>query len=284
MPDSTQIIACLGPEGSFSHEFALSHFGKDCQFQCIDGDFAEVLGKVGDGTCSSAVIPFLNSNGVDVRPAQIALGENREWVRVDGCFPHLVTHNVIVTRHFRELKKVISKEQVFPQCTGWLQQWQGLTCENAPSTSAALRNLLVAPVEEQKTSGAICNTLAHKLYGGRVLYPRIENPRNTTLFLVISKADVSRDHEQLLVCLTCPTDQCYQQAISEFAAAKFPLKFTSLKGEFSEEMPCFLQFENSGHPQELDALLAVPHRHLIGAYPTKNSFSACIAAFFDEDY
>lgn len=131
--------------------------------------------------------------------------------------------------------------------------------------------MLGAPIEEQRIAGAICNTLAHDLYGGRVLYPKIENPRNTTLFLVVSKADVSRDQEQLLVCLTCPTEQCYKQAIFAFAAARFPLKFTSLKGEFSEEMPCFLQFENTGRAQELAKLLAAPHRQLIGAYPTKHS-------------
>ena len=278
------VIACLGPEGSFSHEFALKYFGEECRFQCVDGDFSEVISLVGEGTCSYAVIPFLNSNGVDVRPAQIALGQSRDWIRIEGCYPHLVTHNVIVTPHFKELKRVISKEQVFPQCTAWLQQWQGLACENAPSTSAALRNLLVAPVEEQRISGAICNTLAHQLYGGRMLHSKIENPRNTTLFLVISKEEAPRDQEQVLICLTCPTEQCYKQAISEFAMARFPLKFTSLKGEFSEQMPCFLQFENSGSPDELEALLDSPHRHLIGAYPTKHSLSACIAAFFDEDY
>jgi chorismate mutase/prephenate dehydratase len=283
MSENTQKIACLGPEGSFSHEFAQDHFGGDSEFLCIDGDFSEVIAKVGGSMCSYAVVPFLNSNGVDVRPAQIALGQNRDWIRVHGCYPHVVSHNVIVTPHFRELKKVTSKEQVFPQCTLWLNQWQGLSCENAPSTSAALRNLLAAPIEEQRITGAICNTLAHKLYGGRVLYPKIENPGNTTLFLVLSKSETPKDQEQLLVCLTCPDEQCYKQTIYEFSAHGFPLKFTSLKGEFSEEMPCFLQFENSGKIQHLESLLAVPHRHLIGAYPTKHSFSTCIAAFFDED-
>lgn len=277
-------IACLGPEGSFSHEFALKHFGEECQCQCIDENFPDVISRVGNGTCSFAVIPFLNSNGVEVRPAQMALGQSRDWVRIVGCYPHLVSHNVIVTPHFKELKKVISKEQVFPQCSVWLQQWQGLARENAPSTSAALRNLLGAPVEEQRASGAICNSLAHQLYGGRMLHSKIENPRNTTLFLVVSKEEVPRDQEQLLVCLTCPTEQCYKQAISEFASARFPLKFTSLKGEFSEQMPCFLQFENLGSRGDLESLLSNPHRHLIGAYPTKHSLSACITAFFDEDY
>ncbi|MFD2255419.1 prephenate dehydratase domain-containing protein [Luteolibacter algae] len=284
MPTPTQLIACLGPEGSFSHEFAMKHFGEDYQFRCVDGDFSEVVSLVGEGTCSYAVIPFLNSNGVDVRPAQIAIGQSRDWIWIEGCYSHLVTHNVVVTPHFKELKKVISKEQVFPQCTTWLQQWQGLVCENAPSTSAALRNLLKAPIEEQRVSGAICNLLAYKLYGGKMLHPKIENPRNTTLFLVIAKEKVPRDQEQVLICLTCPTEQCYKQAISEFAIARFPLKFSSLKGEFSEHMPCFLQFENTGSPDELELLLAKPHRHLIGAYATKNSLSTCIASFFDEDY
>ncbi|MBC8126789.1 MAG: hypothetical protein H8M99_06560 [Gloeobacteraceae cyanobacterium ES-bin-144] len=284
MSEPTHLIACLGPKGSFSHEFALKHFGEECQFQCVDENFPDVISRVGDGTCSYAVIPFLNSNGVDVRPAQIAIGQSRDCIRIEGCYPHLVSHNVIVTPHFKELKKVISKEQVFPQCTVWLQQWKGLVQENAPSTSAALRNLLGAPVEEQRVSGAICNALAHQLHGGRTLHSKIENPRNTTLFLVVSKAAVPWDQEQVLVCLTCPTEECYKQAISEFASARFPLKFTSLKGEFSEQMPCFLQFENSGSRGDLEVLLSNPHRHLIGAYPTKHSLSACIAAFFDEDY
>jgi prephenate dehydratase len=284
MTDSSKIIACLGPEGSFSHEFALSHFGDDSRCECIDGSFSEVISKVSDGTCSHAVIPFLNSNGIHVRPAQVALGENKEHITVEGCYPHLVSHNVVVTPHFRELKKVISKEQVFPQCTTWLQQWQGLVCENASSTSAALRNLLGAPPEEQRVSGAICNLLAQKIYGGRILYPRIENPRNTTLFLVISTKDTSVTADQLLVCITCPTLDCYKHTISDFSMANFPLKFTSLSYEFSEEMPCFLQFENSGNQDDLRSLLEHPHRHLIGSYPTKNSLSACIGAFFDEEY
>jgi len=114
-----------------------------------------------------------------------------------------------------------------------------------------------------------------------MLYPNIENPKNTTLFLVLSKKEVPKDHQQLLVCLTCPNEPCYKQTISEFAVRGFPLKFTSLKGEFSERMPCFLQFENTGHSGDLEPLLADQHRQLIGSFDTKDSFSACIAGFFE---
>lgn len=284
MSVSPNKIACLGPEGSFSHEFALAHFSEDCPIEFFEGEFTAVLSAVAEGKCSRAVIPFLNTNGLDVRPAQIALGENRDWIRIEGCFPHLVTHNLIVAPHFVELKKVISKEQVFSQCSEWLKRRQEIVCEIASSTSAALRDLLESSTEEQQNSGAICNTLAHELYGGRILEERIQDPKNITFFLVVSKATVPMNEEQILTCLTCPTEECYTQTISEFAAANFPLKFSSLRGDFSEKMLCFLQFENSGTREDLEALLNHRYRHLIGAYPTKNSLSACISEIFDEDY
>lgn len=129
----------------------------------------------------------------------------------------------------------------------------------------------------------ICNSLAHQLYGGKILYSKIENPDNTTLFLVVSKKQIDMHQEQLLICLTCNTEDCYTESILDFAKAGFPLKFTSLKGEFREGFPCFLQFENSGSIDRLKLLLDHAQRHLIGGYCTKNSLSACIAAFFDKD-
>lgn len=243
-----------------------------------------MLDRVGNSSCSHAVIPFLNSNGIDVRPAQAAIGKKRDWIRIEGCHSHRVCHNVVVTDQFKELKNLYSKEQVFPQCTNWLSQWKGIELIPAASTSSALRDLLNDSVENQRVSGVICNTLAHELYGGKILFPKIENPKNTTLFLVISKGKILSDADQLLVCVTCPTEMCYKSAVSDFAAAGFPLMFTSLKGDFSETLPCFLQFRNSGDAESLTRLLYSPHRTLIGSYNLDSSLSACVAGFFDEDY
>lgn len=279
--ESTVSVACLGPEGSFSHEFALSRFPK-AKMVCVDGGFDEVVARLKSGECTHGVLPFLNSNGVEVRPAQAAIGKERTWINVVGCFPHLVSHNVVVTEKFQSLRRVVSKEQVFPQCSTWLGQWGDLQTVNASSTSAALRDLLAAPLEEQRVTGAICNALAHSLYGGIIKYPRIENPKNTTLFLVVDATKPRLHSENILVCLTCPTETCYKSALKDFAAAGFPTKFNSLKGEFTEEIPCFLQFHNSGSPEELTRLLEAPHRTLIGGFPTVSSLSACVGAFFED--
>lgn len=281
MMASTKIIACLGPEGSFSHEFALDHF-PEAEYHCVEGEFDDVLAKVENGTCQLGVLPFLNSNGMDVRPAQAAIAQAKEWICVDGCFPHKVSHNLVVTEHFRTLKKVVSKEQVFPQCSNWLMQWAGIEQEAAPSTSAALKSLLVADIPEQSHAAVICNTLAHKLYGGILKFQNIENPGNVTLFLVVRRGCPDLAVGNVLVCLTCPTEACYHQAVNDFQSAGFPLKFTSLKGEFTEKLPCFLQFEVGRSPENLSRLLEHDHRHLIGLFSEKNSLGACVAGLFDD--
>lgn len=274
-------VACLGPEGSFSHEFALARF-PNAVMHCVEGEFEEVLAKLKDGTSEAAVLPFLNSNGLDVRPAQAAIAAARDWICVNGCHPHKVSHNLVVTEHFRTLQRVVSKEQVFPQCENWLKQWAGIEKVAASSTSAALKALLVADISEQTRTGVICNTLAHQLYGGILKYHEIENPGNVTLFLVLSRGCPEPCEGNVLVCLTCPTEECYQHTIDDFHAAGYPLKFTSLKGEFTDELPCFLQFEVSGQPETLRRLLDRDHRKMIGIFPEKASLAACVAGLFDD--
>lgn len=250
----------------------------------VEGSFEDVLQRLIDGHAEKAVIPFLNSNGSHVRPAQKALGHHREQIQVLGCFPHHIRHNVVVAEGFLGLKKLVSKEQVFSQCKDWLLQWREIETENAPSTSAALKNLLDAPLEERRCTGAICNELAVQIYGGRKLFQNIQDPKNTTLFLIVSRNEPFLTDDQLLVCVTCPTEDCYRQTISDFSARGFPLMFTSISGEFSEALPCFLQSQNSGKPETLRELLAQNHRTLIGGTSFEESLSACTANLFDQDY
>lgn len=63
-------IACLGPKGSFSHEFALKHFSAATHLEmiCGEGSFQEILATVEDGIREFGVIPFLNSKDLDLRP------------------------------------------------------------------------------------------------------------------------------------------------------------------------------------------------------------------------
>lgn len=283
MPFSPSTVACLGPEGSFSHEFALARFPG---VHCLTGadSFPNVIKLLEDGAADAAVLPFLNSNGVDVRPAQAAIAHARDWICIEGCFPHKVVHNVVVAEGFKSLKTIVSKEQVFPQCSNWLSQWGGIETVAASSTSAALVELLGASKADRESTAVICNQLAVSRYGGQVKWAEIQNPGNTTLFLVASRREVIASDQEALVCLTCPTEECYQTAINDFSRAGMPLKFTSLKGEFTAELPCFLQFEVAGRQSDVRPLVEQSHRRLVGAFPEESSLAACVAGFFDDIY
>ena len=283
MAPPPRTVACLGPDGSFSHEFACSHFPGATFLTSPDG-FEEVLRLVETGAADTAVLPFLNSNGVDVRPAQAAIAKACDWICIEGCFPHKVVHNVVVAEGFKSLKKVVSKEQVFPQCTNWLSQWGGIETVSASSTSAALLELLGAAKADRESTAAICNELAVELHGGEVRWAGIQNPGNTTLFLVASRRQPVAAEEEALICLTCPTEECYENAIKDFSRAGMPLKFTSLKGEFTAELPCFLQFEVSGRSSDVKKLTEQPYRALVGAFSEEHSLAACVGGFFDDIY
>lgn len=280
-PPFPATVACLGPKGSFSHEFALTRFpGARCLTEA--NSFPEVIKQLEEGRADAAVLPFLNSSGADLRPVQAAIAKARDWIRVEGCFPHKVVHNVVVADGFMHLKRVVSKEQVFPQCTTWLGQWCDIETVVDSSTSAALINLLNAPLPIRESTGVICNQLAVEFNGGEIKWAGIQNPGNVTLFLVVSSRSVQADDEEALVCLTCPTEECYLSAIQDFARAGMPLKFTSLCGEFTADLPCFLQFAVNGRESEVRALTDQPHRKLVGAFRERDSLAACVAGLFDD--
>lgn len=280
---TSRTVACLGPEGSFSHEFACSRFPGAISRTSAD-DFEGVIRLVESGAADIAVLPFLNSNGVDVRPAQAAIAKACDWICIEGCFPHKIVHNVVVAEGFKRLKKLVSKEQVFPQCTNWLDQWDGIETAPASSTSAALAELLRATKAERESTAVICNQLAVSLYGGEVRWAGVQNPGNTTLFLVASRRQTIASEEQALICLTCPSEKCYEDTINDFSRAGMPLKFTSLKGEFTSELPCFLQFEVAGRASDVRKLTEQPYRSLVGAFSEEHSLAACVGAFFDDIY
>ena len=281
MSDPPRTVSCLGPEGSFSHEFASQRY-PDARCLLDARDFDEVLRTLEEGQAEVAVLPFLNSNGVDVRRAQAAISAARDWIWVEGCHAHGIVHNVVVGPGFKSLRRVISKEEVFPQCSTWLGQWEGIERVAASSTSSALKNLLEAPKAERESSAAICNRLAVDLHGGEIRWAGVQNSGNTTLFLVTSKRRPSHLATDALVCLTCPTEECYQSTVDDFAAAGMPLKFTSLRGEFTPELPCFLQFRIESSPGLARELAGKAHRTLIGTFRERDSLAACVGSFFDD--
>lgn len=276
-------IACLGPEGSFSHEFALARF-PGAVFVFAD-DFAGVLHRALDEGCDAAAIPFLNSSGVQVRPAQKAIAEFAGRLWVTGAFKHEVIHNLVVTDACRSVERIVSKEQVFPQCADWLgEHLPGAEHVHASSTSFALTELLASDDGTQSATAVICNQFAVDTYGGLVRNRGIQNPNNFTIFLTLSpKRPAPAD--RVLVTVACPDSDCYEASVDRFARRGCPMMFSSLVGEFSPEVPTFVEILVPPHVDaeklirfECDASNGV--RRFVGSFAADESISDCVSSFF----
>lgn len=278
-----QKVACLGPEGSFSHEFALANFPA-AEFVFAD-TFEEVLSLALATGCETAVIPFLNSSGVQVRPAQKAISEFAGRLWVTGAFKHEVIHNLVATEACESVERIVSKEQVFPQCTEWLgKNFPKAEQVHSSSTSSALRELLEASREIQSHTAVICNQFAVSTYGGIVKNAGIENTNNFTIFLNLSPVR-PEPKDRILITVNCPNSECYEASVDRFARRRCPMMFTSLVGEFSPDVPTFVEISvpNSVNAEKLikfecDASKGV--RRFVGSFGGDISISDCVLSFF----
>jgi len=282
MSQTQSTIGYLGPEGSFSHEFALSHFGSDATLQPVAGGFDELISRVVSGEVQQAVLPVCNSNGSNIEAALRALGGFLGKVTIQGMYPHVVVHNLVVNDEFQVLKVIKTKLEVYSQCKAWLAQWDSVQRLECSSTSDALMEVRRAEGAERKWSGAICNRLAVEYHGGNIRYSDIQDPKNVTLFAVITSNNHDIGLSQVLICLTCSESAAYAAALEDFANAGFEFMHGTLKGAFAPDVPLWIEFARTPVSKPVKDLLNGPDRHFLGSFDQTESFSAFITEIFDD--
>lgn len=182
-------IGYLGPPGSFSHQAAVKQFGNSVSFEdlhTIGGVFTEVL----RGHCHYGLAPIENSIGGGIVESLDAFAEHGHELKIYAEVLLEVHHALLSSCEPREVKKILSKPEVFDQCRNWLAtQFPKAEQVPAPSTSRAVQ-MALDEFERDPSCGcaAIASPLAGQIYGLDVLFEKIEdNPNNVTRFAVISK-------------------------------------------------------------------------------------------------
>jgi len=180
-------VAFLGPQTSFSHQAALSHFGRGAEL-LPQATIAGVFAAVERGLAGWGIVPVENSaegsvkatlDGLIATPLVIRA---EVYARIRHC---LVSRGEDPGR----VERVYSHPQALAQCRGWLQRHlpQAVLVET-DSTAAAARNVL-----EDPAGAAVTSSLAAETEGIRLLCEGIEDsPLNTTRFLVLGKEGKAR--------------------------------------------------------------------------------------------
>ncbi len=195
-------VGYLGPEGTWSHQAALSRFGESVE--CVPfPSFQAVLAAVeSDGDIAYGVIPIENSSNGSVSQAMDALG--RSPLRICDQVHQSVQNCLMANIEKAEIRTIYSHPQVLGQCREWLQQnFPHAGQVPTASTTAAAR---IAREEAAKGAAALGSPLAASLAGLKVLEEHIQDKvGNTTRFAVIGRQKTQPSgHDRTTLCFCVP--------------------------------------------------------------------------------
>ncbi|WP_280548333.1 prephenate dehydratase [Halomonas sp. 11-S5] len=193
-------VAYLGPEGTFTQQAAIKHFGESAislPMAAID----EVFREVEAGAVNYGVVPVENSTEGVINHTLDSFMDS--GLRICGEVVLRIHHHLLVAETTRrdKVSRIYSHPQSFAQCRKWLDA-HFPQAERVPVSSNAEAARLV---KTEWHSAAIAGDMAAKLYGLAKLAEKIEDrPDNSTRFLIIGNQDVpisGEDKTSLVVAM-----------------------------------------------------------------------------------
>lgn len=184
-------VAYLGPEGTFTQQAAIKHFGHSAQtvsMAAID----EVFREVEAGAARFGVVPVENSTGGVVAHTLDTFMESN--LKICGEVVLRIHHHLMVSDVTKTdaISRIYSHSQSFAQCRKWLDtHYPQAERVAVNSNSEAARR-----IKNEWNSAAIAGEMAAELYGLNILSSKIEDrPDNATRFLIIGNQGVSASGE-----------------------------------------------------------------------------------------
>jgi chorismate mutase/prephenate dehydratase len=179
-----ELVAYLGPEGSFTHQAAESRFGAMSQYLALDS-IRSVFEAVNTGRSRFGVVPLENNQEGVVSETIDLLGATDLHITAEVPLP---IHFAFATtcENLLEINKIYSKDIGFKQCKKFLREsFNGRKVEYIPvnSTSKAAKIAL-----EEENTAAMCSHIAARMHNVPILFDNVEDSTdNFTRFLIISK-------------------------------------------------------------------------------------------------
>jgi len=195
--EDSMTAAYLGPQGTFSQEAAVKHFGGlTTLVPC--GSIDEVFRQVETGAAGYGVVPVENSTeGAIGRTLDLLLSTP---ARICGEVM-LPVRQCLMSRSGRlgDIRKVYSHTQSLSQC----QQWLARNLPRAGRVAVVSNAEAARLAARERGAAAIGPRTAAALYGLKLLARNIEDEgKNTTRFLVIAEDDAApsgRDKTSLVM-------------------------------------------------------------------------------------
>ncbi|WP_221801219.1 prephenate dehydratase [Oceanobacter mangrovi] len=174
-------VAFLGPEGTFTQQATVKHFGHSVQCKS-QVSIADVFREVESGSANYGVVPVENSTeGVVTHTLDSFFDSN---LHVCGEVTLRIHHHLMSQGDGASIKRIYSHSQSLGQCRRWLDQHFPNAERIAVNSNAdaALR------ASQEADCAAIAGEVAADLYQLNLLHSNIEDrPDNTTRFLIVGR-------------------------------------------------------------------------------------------------
>jgi len=172
-------IAYLGPQGTFSHQASIKHFGLSAEYIPFE-TINDVILSVEKNIADFAVIPIENSTEGAVNTSLDMLVDTTLNVVSEI---NLKIQNCLLSKTTLDnIKTVYSHQQPLAQCSIWLKKNlpnAKIVAVNSTAEASRLAN-------QNKNSASIASEVASKLYNLNIVAKSIEDNRNNwTRFFVL---------------------------------------------------------------------------------------------------
>ena len=198
-------VAYLGPEGSFSEEAAMRHFGSAAELVAFP-EITAVISALTHHLVDQAVVPIENSieGSVSVTLDQLIHSERAPRIVAELNLP---VHHHLVARPgttLSDIERVVAHPQALAQCRLFmLEHLPQVQVLPALSNSAAVSSLV-----HSSNIAAIGNERAARRYGMAILAEDIQDTTdNTTRFVVLGYEPVpATGNDKTSICCSIAED------------------------------------------------------------------------------
>jgi len=177
-------IAFLGPEGTYTHDAALKHFGHSVK-TIPHGSINDVFRDVEAGFSHFGVVPIENSTeGVVNHTLDMFVNSP---LKISGEVELRIHHCLLSQKSdLADVKVVYAHQQALAQCREWLDE----SLKDVPRIAVSSNGEAARMALEEEGAAAIASNTAAEIYGLQAVACNIEDePDNTTRFLIIGKQE-----------------------------------------------------------------------------------------------
>jgi len=184
-------VAYLGPEGSFTHQVAESRFGAVSDYLPLNA-IKDVVKAVESNQAKFGVLPIENSsNGIVGETFDLL--EKTDLKIIAEVYISVHHSFVSLAENLKDIKRIYSKDIAFKQCEKFLEAHNLDEVDLIPVESTAKAAYLSS---NDPHSGAICSSIASKLYNVPILFENIEDSSsNKTRFIILSDFAMAKNRD-----------------------------------------------------------------------------------------